>query len=89
MNKGDLIEAVASELKTTKADAQRVVDAVLASITKGLQSDAKVDLVGFGTFNKRQRNARRGVNPVTREEMVIAPTITCGFRPSSQLKEQL
>ena len=86
MNKGDLIEAVASELKTSKADASRAVDAVLECITKGLKSDRKVNIVGFGTFAKRQRGARQGVNPVTKERIQIKPMITCGFRPSSVLK---
>jgi DNA-binding protein HU-beta len=89
MNKGDLIEAVASELKISKADAQRTVDAVLASITRGLRDDAKVNLVGFGTFNKRRRDTRQGVNPITKAPMEIPPTTTCGFRPSSQLKSQI
>ncbi|MFN0011947.1 MAG: HU family DNA-binding protein [Phycisphaerales bacterium] len=89
MNKGDLVESVASELKTSKADAQRAVDAVLASISKGLKSDAKVNIVGFGTFAKRQRTAREGVNPITKQRMHIAASITCGFRPSAQLKEDI
>lgn len=86
MNKGDLVESVASELKVSKAEAQRAVDAVLQSITRGLRSDAKVNLVGFGTFNKRNRSTRRGVNPITKVPMEIGPTVTCGFRPSAQLK---
>lgn len=87
MNKGDLVETVAAELKTTKVEAQRVVDAVLSGITQGLKADAKVNLVGFGTFAKRTRTAREGINPVTREPMHIAASITCGFRPSATLKE--
>lgn len=89
MNKGDLVEAVASELKVTKAEAQRAVDAVLDSIARGLKDDAKVNLVGFGTFNKRNRTTRRGVNPITKAPMEIPPTTTCGFRPSGQLKSQI
>ena len=89
MNKGDLIEAVASELKISKADAQRTVDAVLASIKRGLRDDAKVNLVGFGTFNKRRRDTRQGVNPITKAPMEIPPTTSCGFRPSIQLKSQI
>lgn len=89
MNKGDLVEAVAAEMKTSKADAQRAVDAVLASITRGLKSDAKVNIVGFGTFNKRRRSARTGINPVTKAPIQIDESITCGFRPSGQLKDQI
>ncbi len=89
MNKGDLVQSVASELKISKAGAQRAVDAVLASISKGLRCDAKVNIVGFGTFAKRRRTAREGVNPITKQRMHIAASITCGFRPSSQLKEEI
>ena len=89
MNKGDLIESVSSDLKVSKAEAQRAVDAVLASITRGLRADAKVNIVGFGTFAKRLRSAREGVNPITKERMHIAASTTCGFRPSSQLKEDI
>lgn len=87
MNKGDLIDAVAGELKSTKSEAQRIVDAVLTCITRGLKDDAKVNIVGFGTFQKRQRGPRQGVNPMTKERIEIKPTITCGFKPSSVLKE--
>jgi len=89
MNKGDLIEAVASELKLSKAEASRMVDTVLGCITTGLKHDAKVNLVGFGTFSRRDRGPRRGMNPVTKEPMTIPPTKTCGFRPSGQLKANI
>jgi DNA-binding protein HU-beta len=89
MNKGELIENVASELKISKAEASRTVDAVLESITRGLKSDTKVNIVGFGTFTKRDRGERRGVNPITKVPMTIPATTTCGFRPSSQLKQHL
>ncbi len=89
MNKGDLIEAVAAELKVSKAEASRTVDTVLECITLGLKTDAKVNIVGFGTFSKRDRGERRGVNPVTKEPMTIPPTKTCGFRPSGQLKQNI
>ncbi len=89
MNKGDLIEAVASELKLSKAEASRMVDTVLGCITVGLRADSKVNIVGFGTFSRRERAERRGMNPVTKEPMTIPPTKTCGFRPSGQLKANI
>ncbi len=89
MNKGELIDAVATELKTSKADAARAVDAVLECITTGLRTDEKVTLVGFGTFQKRTRAARTGMNPVTRAPMQIKASKTCGFKPSVQLKGSL
>lgn len=89
MNKGELIDAVATELKTSKADAARAVDAVLECITTGLKTDEKVTLVGFGTFQKRTRAARTGMNPVTKAPMQIKASKTCGFKPSVQLKGSL
>ena len=89
MNKGELIEAVATELKSSKADAGRAVDAVLECITSGLKTDEKVALVGFGTFQKRLRAARAGINPVTKAPIQIKASTTCGFKPSTQLKGAL
>lgn len=89
MNKGELIDAVAAELNTSKADAARAVDAVLGCIASGLKADEKVTLVGFGTFQKRVRAARTGMNPVTRAPIEIKASKTCGFRPSVQLKGAL
>ena len=89
MNKGDLIEQVAAELKTSKAEASRAVEAVIECITKGIQSQPKVTISGFGTFVKRSRAARTGVNPLTKAPMQIAASRTCGFKPAQSLKETL
>jgi DNA-binding protein HU-beta len=89
MNKGELIEAVATELKLNKAEAGRTVDAVLDTITKGLRAHEKVALAGFGTFVKKQRAARTGINPITKQPMQIAASTTCGFRAASALKAAL
>ncbi len=89
MNKTDLIESVGVELKTTKAEAARLVDTVLNCIARGLKEDEKVAISGFGTFIKRNRPARKGVSPITKEVIEIKPSISCGFRASANLKEQL
>lgn len=89
MNKSDLIQAVASELKGSKADAQRLVDTVLECIKAGLKQDEKVNISGFGTFVKRKRGPRKGVSPITKEPIEIPPTVSCGFKPSQQLREQI
>ena len=60
MNKGQLIEAVASELGDSKASATRALEAVINSITIGLKQDDAVTIVGFGTFSKKHRSARTG-----------------------------
>jgi len=89
MNKGQLIEAVAAELGTTKAAASKAIEAVIHSITHGIEADASVTISGFGTFTRKQRAPRRIVNPSTREPMQIEASTTVGFRPSQALKESL
>jgi nucleoid DNA-binding protein len=87
MNKGELIDAVASDLNVTKAAATETVNAVIECITRGINKDQSVNISGFGTFEKRQRAARTGRNPATGQPMEIKASTTVGFRPSSQLKE--
>lgn len=89
MNKGDLVDLVAAQLGETKASASRAVDAVLASIARGVQQDEKVTIAGFGCFEKRQRAPRTGVNPATKERMEIGPSTTVAFRASQALKDTL
>jgi nucleoid DNA-binding protein len=89
MNKGDLIEQVAAELKTSKAEASRAVEAVIDCIASGIKTQEKVTISGFGTFVKRQRAARTGINPLTKAPMQIAASKTCGFKPAQSLKETL
>jgi DNA-binding protein HU-beta len=89
MNKTDLIDTVAAHLESSKTDAGKAVDAVIEAITNGLKSDHKVTIAGFGTFQRRERAARTGVNPSTGEKMTIAASTTCGFKPSTALKQTL
>jgi DNA-binding protein HU-beta len=89
MNKSGLIEAVASRLSGGHADAARAVDAVLQSIAHGVREEGRVTISGFGTFTRKERAARTAVNPGTRQPMHIRASTTCGFRPSTALKERL
>jgi len=89
MNKGDLIDLVASELKTSKAEASRAVEAVIDCLASGIKQQEKVTITGFGTFVKRKRAARTGINPLTKQPIQIAPSTTCGFKPAPALKESL
>lgn len=89
MNKGQLIEAVASELGDTKAAASRAVDAVINCITSGIKQDEGVTIVGFGTFVKKQRKARMGRNPLTGQPLEIKASKTVGFKPSLTLKQEV
>ncbi|MFG0283091.1 MAG: HU family DNA-binding protein [Phycisphaerales bacterium JB039] len=89
MNKTDLIDRVATQLESTKSDASRAVEAVIEAIARGVRDEQKVTIAGFGTFVCKERKARMGVNPTTKEPMPIAASKTCGFRPAPALKESL
>jgi nucleoid DNA-binding protein len=91
MNKAELIEAVQRELGTdcSKAHAERAVNSVLSSISIGLEKDSTVQLVGFGSFIVRERKARVGLNPQTKQPIQIPASKTVGFRPGAKLKESL
>lgn len=89
MNKGDLIESVASQLNESKAQATKIVDAVLDGISQGVQRDGKVTITGFGSFERKERAARTGINPATRQPIEIKASRTINFRPSQSLKESL
>ncbi len=91
MNKAELVEAVQSALgkDATKRAAEDAVSAVLDSIVKGIQSDKKVQIIGFGTFDVKKRAARMGRNPKTGEAMKIAASKSVGFKASSTLKAGL
>ena len=89
MNKGELIDLVATELKTSKAEAGRALDTVLDCITKGVKKEEKVAIAGFGTFTKKKQAGRMGINPATKEPIKIAPSKTCGFKASTALQQVL
>ena len=87
MNKTELIDAVAEAADLTKAESNRAVDAVIASITKALKGGDAVTLVGFGTFQVRERAARTGRNPKTGEEIKIAAAKNPAFKAGKALKD--
>ncbi len=89
MNKQDLVEAVAKELDTSKAQGKRAVNAVLSGISKGLRKDKNVQLIGFGTFLVRRRKARKGRNPQTGETISIKACKTVGFKAGQKFKKMV
>ena len=89
MNKGDLIDRVAAELSTSKTEASRIVEVVLTGIQRGIKEEEKVVISGFGTFIRRIRPPRNGINPITKEPMTIEAKATCGFRPSATFRSTL
>ncbi|WP_096200946.1 HU family DNA-binding protein [Bacillus sp. FJAT-45350] len=87
MNKTDLINAVVEATELSKKDATNAVDAVLDAITDTLKEGNKVQLIGFGNFEVRERAARKGRNPQTGEEIEIAASKIPAFKPGKALKD--
>ena len=87
MNKTELIDAVAETADLTKAESARAVDAVVAAVTKALKSGDAVTLVGFGTFQVRDRAARTGRNPKTGDTIKIAASKNPSFKAGKALKD--
>ena len=88
MNKAELVAEVQKTLgdETSKAAAERAVEAVLESIKKGVKKDKGVQLIGFGTFEVVKRAARTGVNPQTGEKIKIKASKAVKFKAGSGLK---
>ncbi|MBI3723123.1 HU family DNA-binding protein, partial [bacterium] len=84
MNKKSLVEAVAKELGTTNAAAERAVNAFVKGIESGLKKDRTVSIVGFGAWRVKDRKARVGRNPQTGEQIKIKASRTVGFKPGKQ-----
>lgn len=87
MNKTELINAVAEKSELSKKDATSAVDAVFEVITGSLQNSEKVQLIGFGNFEVRERAARKGRNPQTGEEIEIPASKVPAFKPGKALKD--
>jgi DNA-binding protein HU-beta len=87
MNKTELINSVAEATQLSKKDATKAVDSVFESITDSLKQGNKVQLIGFGNFEVRERSARKGRNPQTGEEIQIEASKVPAFKPGKALKE--
>lgn len=87
LNKTELVSSVAEKAEITKKDAEKAVNAVFASIEEALVNGEKVQLVGFGTFEVRNRKARVGRNPQTNEEIQIPAAKVPAFKAGKNLKE--
>ena len=87
LNKTELIDGVAAAADLSKAEAGRAVDAVVAEITKALKKGDAVTLVGFGTFQVRERAERTGRNPKTGDTIKIAASKNPSFKAGKALKD--
>ncbi|WP_286170842.1 HU family DNA-binding protein [Bacillus sp. NTK071] len=89
MNKAELLTTVAERAELSKKDTARVVDTLMDTIAEALAKGEKVQLVGFGNFEVRERSARKGRNPQTGEEILIQASKTPAFKPGKALKEKV
>lgn len=88
MNKTDLLAIVAKNLgpDTTKAAAERALAAVTDAIIEGVKKDDSVQLIGFGTFKKTARAARKGINPATQKPIQIKASTSVKFKLGAEFK---
>ncbi|MFW9263371.1 HU family DNA-binding protein [Nostoc sp. CALU 546] len=89
MNKGELVDAVAAKANVTKKQADEVISAFLSVVTEAVANGDKVTLVGFGSFERRDRSEREGRNPKTNEPMTIPATKVPAFSAGKQFKEKV
>ncbi len=87
MTKTELISAVAEKTELTKKDYDKAIAAIIETITDTLGKGEKVQLVGFGTFEVRERAERNGINPQTHQPITIAATKAPAFKAGASLKE--
>ena len=89
MNKTELIAAVAEKSGLSRKDSEKAVSATLEAITAELAEGRKIQLVGFGAFEVKERPARMGRNPKTGEPMEIAASRAPQFKPGKALKDAI
>ena len=89
MNKGELVDSVAERASVTKKQADAVLSAVLDAIVDAVSTGDKVTLVGFGSFERRDRKEREGRNPKTNEKMSIPATRVPAFSPGKLFREKV
>ena len=89
MNKTELAAAVAAKTEMTKKDAEKVVNAVFETVSETLANGEKVQVVGFGTFETKERAARTAKNPRTRETVTVPATRVPAFKAGQALKAKV
>ena len=86
MNKTELVASIAEKANISKKDAEKAVAAFVDSVAAELKKGGKVQLVGFGTFEVRERAARTGINPQTKQTIKIAASKNPVFKAGAALK---
>ncbi len=86
MTKADLVEIVFEKVGLSKKEAHDIIEIIFDSVKDSFKAGESVKIPGFGTFNVRSKQARRGRNPQTGEELEITPRRVLTFKASNQLK---
>lgn len=89
MNKRELVSTLAEKSNLTKKDCETVLKAFIDTVGETLVNGEKIQLIGFGTFESKERAEREGVNPRTKERITIPSCKTVGFKASTELKAKL
>lgn len=89
MNKTELVASVAEKAGLTKKDAEKAINALFASVEEALVADDKVQIIGFGTFEVKEREARKGRNPRSGEEITIPASKNPVFKAGKSLKDAI
>jgi len=87
MNKSELIASIGEKAEITKKDAEKVYNAFIESVTDALKNGEKIQLVGFGTFEVKERAARTGLNPKTKEKINIPASKAPAFKAGKAFKD--
>ena len=87
MNKTELVAAIADQAGLSKKDSEAALKAFISVVTDKMKKGEKVQLVGFGTFEVRERKARKAKNPQTKEDITIPETKVPAFKAGKGLKE--
>ena len=87
MNKSELVKSLAEKAEITQKDAAKALDAMVLTIQEALTAGDKVQIIGFGSFEVRDRKERKVVSPATKQEIVVPATKVPAFKPGKSLKE--
>ena len=89
MNKSELVAKVASDTELKKGDVEKVIDSLFSTIKEVMASGDKLQLVGFGTFEAKDRAEKEGINPATGEKITIPACKVPSFKPGKALKDEI
>ena len=89
MNKSELVAKIAADTDLKKGDVEKFVDAFVATVKEVIAGGDKLQLVGFGTFEAKERAEKNGINPATGEKITIAACKVPSFKPAKSMKEEL